>query len=95
MTGGTLVGTFQDGESVEIVDVTTLRVYFRGWFGYLVGATMTLAKRDGSFIAGANIRVRGKISGAEWTPATEVDTSATRAINRWRVMLDYADFRAF
>ncbi len=95
VAGALASGAFIDDEPVVLEDSTSFDTRAKGWFGKISGGTLTLIRTAGKapdLVTGH--RVRGLWSGATWT-ATLAIAPASAVSRRWRVWLDYVEFRGF
>lgn len=102
LVAGTLAsGTF-DGppfliaEEVVLEDASTHFEVARGRFGGIAAGVLTILRSRGESPASvAGLQVRGLHSGAIFDTLTSSTVPGTVAERRWRVNLDYAEFRGF
>lgn len=96
---GTLVGTFEFQEALVLEDQTSFELFAQGWMGRLTGAgphTMTVIRKTGKVPSSlTNVRVRGLSSGATLSSLSASTTSAQAQARRYRVWLNYTEFRGF
>lgn len=89
-------GVFIDDEPVVLIDAA-LNVYAHGYFGNLeLGNTrLYMIRKGGAPSVGGTEVIRGLQSGAVFTPSSFIDVSAAVNARRFRLNLDYAEFRGF
>jgi hypothetical protein len=89
-------GSFVKDELVELRNSLGY-VLARGWFGSIENADTRffLIRQSGQPQVGAGITLVGLQSGAVFTPASFVDVSAAVNARRFRLNLDYVEFRGF
>jgi hypothetical protein len=96
--GGSITsGTFQDNESVVLEVLPGYLILAKGYFGRLDGGvTLTMIRKQGRAptMVAPNTQVRGLHSGAIFTVGS---ATVFPSVNdrRFRVWLDYAEFRGF
>lgn len=94
--GSVTSGSFLEQEPVELRDSSS-NIIASGWFGSLeLSATrFWMIRKQGHADAGGGITIVGVYSGAIFTPSAVVDTSLGVLARRFRLNLDYTEFRGF
>ena len=96
LTGGPAVGTFAFQEPAELEDVGGDN-YATGYVGRIDGGTtLIFIRRDGGLPSPVpgGVQVRGLVSGATFPVTAEV-ANPTSVSRRFRLYLDYSQFRGF
>lgn len=98
---GVLTGIFEENEAIVLENVPAGTIDARGYFGRLALADtrLTFVRKSGSVVDGTLLgkQVRGLHSGAVFAPASTTSFSVPNSVRdrRFRVYLDYSQFRGF